>query len=270
MKKVVLSVIAALAVSTAVPASAADMPVKGKMAPVAYVSPWDIAFGTAFTTDYVLRGISQSDRRPAVQGYFEVQYKAAEWVTLYAGLWGSSLHTGFANAEFDISGGARFSYNRFGLDLGYVYYEYPGPAAGGNISYGEFYAKPSFAVTDWLSIGGVFIGGDDFANGGNDAWYYAGNAAVKLPPVLPLGIAATISGEVGRQTYATAVGFPDYTTWNIGVGFNYKAITLDLRYHDTDLAATAGQCAVGASGKNPCNEAFVAMLKFDTALSALK
>src|SRR5258707_15287521 len=74
MKKVVLSVVAALAV-TAAPAFAADMPVKAKpMVPVAVPSPWDIAFGTAFTTDYVLRGITQSNHKPAVQGYFEVDY----------------------------------------------------------------------------------------------------------------------------------------------------------------------------------------------------
>ncbi len=57
MKKVVLSVIAALAVSAAVPAFAADMTVKAMKAPAPAPSPWDIAFGTAFTTDYMLRGI---------------------------------------------------------------------------------------------------------------------------------------------------------------------------------------------------------------------
>ncbi len=39
MKKVVLSVIAALAVSAAAPAFAADMPVKGKIVAPVYVSP---------------------------------------------------------------------------------------------------------------------------------------------------------------------------------------------------------------------------------------
>ena len=102
------------------------MPVKAKpMAPAAAPSPWDVAFGTAFTTDYDLRGISQSDHKPAVQGYFEVDYTATDWLKLYAGVWGSSLYTGFADAEFDISGGARFTWGNFGLDLGYVYYEYP-------------------------------------------------------------------------------------------------------------------------------------------------
>jgi uncharacterized protein (TIGR02001 family) len=267
MNKVMLSVVAALAVSTAAPAFAADMPVKGKyMAPAPAPSPWDIAFGTAFTTDYVLRGISQSNSKPAVQGYFEGRYTINDMITLYAGLWGSSLSANTANAEFDASGGARFTFGKFGLDLGYVYYYYPNPVVGTSISYGEFYAKPSVALTDWLTIGGVVIGGDDFGNTGNNAWYYAGNATVTLPPFLPAGIVTSISGELGRQTFATAVGVPDYTTWNIGVAFNYKAITLDLRYHDSDLAPAS--CTV--AGSVLCDERFVATLKFDTTLSALK
>src|SRR5882724_10382273 len=109
MKKIVLSVVAALAVSTAVPAFAADMPVKALKAPVA-TSPWDIAFGTALTSDYVLRGVSQSNHKFAEQGYFEIDYTATDWLKLYTGVWGSSLWTGLANAEFDITAGARFSW----------------------------------------------------------------------------------------------------------------------------------------------------------------
>jgi uncharacterized protein (TIGR02001 family) len=281
MKKVVLSVVAALAVTAAAPAFAADMPVKAKMmAPAPAPSPFDIAFGTAFTTNYVLRGISQSNNKPAVQGYFEGQYKAADWVTLYAGVWGSSLYTGFANAEFDISGGARFAWGSFGLDLGYVYYAYPGPAAAGlsgnsSLDYGEFYAKPSYKFTDWLTVGGIIIGGNDFGNTSNSAWYYAGNVAVTLPVFIP-NITTTISGEVGRQTYsggykALGTNIADYTTWNAGVAFNYKVITLDLRYYDTNIDSTTNttQCLTTTLA-NACKESFVAMLKFDALLSALK
>ena len=87
MRKVVLSVVAALAVS-AVPALAADVPVKAKIAaPAAAPSPWDIAFGTAFTTDYILRGVTQSNHKPAVQGYFEGRYNFNDTVQIYAGVW---------------------------------------------------------------------------------------------------------------------------------------------------------------------------------------
>lgn len=282
MKKVILAAVAALAVSAA-PALAADMPVKAvKAAPAAAPSQWDVVFGTAFTTDYVLRGISQSNRKPAVQGYFEVDFKPTDWVTLYAGVWGSSLYTGFANAEFDISGGARFAWGNFGLDLGYVYYDYPGPAFPGltgntSISYGEVYAKPSYKVADWLTLAGQVIGGDNFGNTGNSAWYYSGMATVTPPITLPAGIGFSFSAEIGHQTYSSAykllgaLDIQDYTQWNVGVDFTYKVITLDLRYYDTNIDSTSNttQCLTTTLA-DACKGAFVAMLKFDTALSALK
>ena len=280
MKKVVLSVVAALAVSAALPAFAADMPVKAaKVVAAPAPSPFDIAFGTAFTTDYELRGISQSNHNPAVQGYFELDYTATDWLKLYAGVWGSSLYGGFADAEFDISGGARFSWNNFGLDVGYVQYEYPEGTQNGNGSFGEFYAKPSYKFTDWLTIGAIIDGGGNFNNGLNvvgskDAYYYSGNAVITLP-WQPAGVTISLNPELGRQVYncTTVNGSAchSYTYWDVGLDFNYKAVTLDLRYWDTNAHNTAMFTSGPAYGsKDLADSRFVATLKFDTSLSALK
>ena len=79
----------------------------------------------------------------------------------------AGYNVAFAEGEFDISVGARLSYNIVRprhrlrlLRLSAI------RAAGGNVSYGEFYAKPSVKVTDWLTIGGAVIGGSNFGNGG--------------------------------------------------------------------------------------------------------
>jgi len=287
MKKVVLSVIAAIAVSAS-SAFAADMPVKAVKAPAAAPSPWDVAFGTAFTTDYDLRGVSQSNHKPAVQGYFEIDYTAADWLKLYAGVWGSSLWTGLANAEFDLTAGARFSWGNFGLDVGFIQYEYPGgtPNAVGN--FGEIYVKPSYKVNDWLSFGGTFESGFGNFNGkvaapgavwlGNAGhYYYSGNATVTLPQFMPMGIVTSVNAEIGREYYSSGVntnlGFSSDTFWDVGLDFVYKAVTLDLRYWDTNIRnptpTYASQCLNGGIG-NYCNSRFVATLKFDTTLSALK
>jgi uncharacterized protein (TIGR02001 family) len=269
-KKYVLSVIAALALFGAAPAFAADMPVKAAPAPAAAPTlPFDVLFGAAFASDYRLRGISQTDRDPAVQGYFEGDWTATSWLTLYAGVWGSNVS--FADEELDISGGARFSYSIVGLDVGYVYYEYPGPTAGTNISYGEFYAKPSVKVTDWLTLNGQVYGGDNFSNTGNSAWWYAGGATVTLPQFMPWGITTALSANVGYQTYASAIGNKDYTHWDAGVTFGYKAMSLDLRYIDTNIDQTNAPNQCGAIGtRDLCGTTFLATLKFDTSLSALK
>jgi uncharacterized protein (TIGR02001 family) len=273
MKKVILS--AAVLAVCAAPAFAADLGAKMATkapppAPAPVVSPWDVGFGTALTSDYILRGISQSNRHPAIQGFVEPSYKFSDMFQLYGGVWASSLYSGFADAEFDIYGGGRFSWQQFGLDVGYVQYEYPG---GGPINYGEVYVKPSYKFNDWLSVAGQVYWGDNFGNTGYDATYYTGNVTVTLPQFLPYGIGASISGDLGTQNYASAVGFPDYTVWDVGMDFTYKAATLDLRYYDTDLAFTDPQCAsipTSGSVRNICNGTFVATLSFATSLSALK
>lgn len=284
MKKVVMSVLAAMAVSAAAPAFAADMPVKAPKMVVAAPSPWDIAFGTAFTTDYRLRSVSQSNKKPAVQGYFELQYTVNDWLKLYAGVWGSSLTGYLANAEIDPSGGARLTFGNFGLDLGYVYYGYPDGTANGNTygSFGEFYAKPSYKFNDWLSVAGVVDYGPNFNNGylivgSKDAGFYAANATITLP-FSPAGITISINPEIGRQYYKCTVGAvggggcpptSGYTYWDVGLIFNYKAATLDLRYWDTNKHNTfLAPAAFG--GKDLAGSTFVATLKFDTTWSALK
>jgi uncharacterized protein (TIGR02001 family) len=292
MKKVVLSVVAALAFSAA-PALAADMPTKAKVvAPAAAPSPWDVAFGTAFTTDYELRGVSQSAHKPSVNGYFEIDYTATDWVKFYAGIHGYSLYSGFADAEFDISGGARFSWGNFGLDLGYVYYAYPDGTANGFGSFGEFYAIPTYKVADWLTIGAVVDGGPNWNNkclganctvpwaGNADAGYYSANAVITLPWHPIADVTLSINPEIGRQWFSSSVNFntggpfgvASYTYWDVGLDIVYKAVTLDLRWWDTNANGTTNAiCAVnGHPGMNACDSRFVATLKFDTSLSALK
>jgi uncharacterized protein (TIGR02001 family) len=252
------------------------MPVKAPKMVVAAPSPWDIAFGVAFTTDYRLRGVSQSNNKPAVQGYFELQYTVNEWLKLYAGLWGSSLNYTYANAEIDVSGGARMAFGNFGLDVGYVYYYYPSPSpiaspTGTSVSFGDFYAKPSYKIADWLTVGAIVDYGNNFNNGvgivgSKDAGYYSGNATITLP-WSPAGITISLNPEIGRQ-WAKCTGCTDFTYWDVGLVFNYKAATLDLRYWDTSLKNSPA--AFNAAGTNVAKSTFVATLKFDTTWSSLK
>ena len=76
MKKIVLSVVAALAVTAVAPALAADMAVKAP--PMAAPAPpppvFDIAIGGVVESDYNFRGVSQSNNGPSGGAYFEPDF----------------------------------------------------------------------------------------------------------------------------------------------------------------------------------------------------
>lgn len=92
---------------------------------------------------------------------------------------------------------------------------------------------------------------------------------------------ASVSGELGRwwldNVISTNTGLfvdPSYTYWNAGLSFTYKVITLDPRYHGTDQNRTECGDFLLVAVANPaikwCSDTFIAALKFDTSLSALK
>jgi uncharacterized protein (TIGR02001 family) len=300
MKKVVLSVVAALAVSAA-PAVAADMPVKGAKVPVAApapASPFDIAFGGAIMSDYNFRGVSQSNRGPSGGAYVEPQL-TVPFGTLYVGLaawaidWPTSLGFTAPSAEVDLYGGWRNSWGPFSADLGFIYYYYPRETfngATGQSDFYELYGKLSYAVTPAVTVGANGFYTPDllhystsFAAAGvnqkADAFYGSLTGKWVLPWTAG-ALGAYVSTEVGHwwidSSGFTATGFtdPSYTYGNIGLAFTYKVLTLDLRYHATDMSR--GDCgsfllvAAGNAATRWCGNTFIASLKFDTALSALK
>jgi hypothetical protein len=323
MKKFVLSVVAAMALAS--PALAADLKPVLKAPPPPAPDPWDIAFGGALMSDYNFRGISQSNRRPSISVYFEPRYNVSENLQLYAGAGGFSIEfPNNAAAEIDFYGGIRPTIGKLALDFGVWYYYYPAgrtfngldangvPAAvgctnlptaaafaagqcnviKGNLSFIEYYAKGTFAITDAVAVGAAAYYNPDWLNSGAKATYVSGSARVTLP-ALPSGLGGYISGEVGRYYLGTTDAFyaftnlPDYTTWNIGAGVTYKVFTLDFRYYDTDLSKANCNVLTGdhtatfnpanitplnpsGLGSNWCSPAFVVAGKFDLTAAALK
>src|SRR5215813_1955839 len=126
MKKVVLLATALAMISGS--ALAADMPVKAvKAPPPAPFDPWDVAFGSAIMSDYIFRGVTQSNHQPSVAAYFEPRYNVNKDLQLYIGT--STESISFANraaAEVDIYGGIRPTFGSFALDFGVWGYLYPG------------------------------------------------------------------------------------------------------------------------------------------------
>jgi uncharacterized protein (TIGR02001 family) len=179
-------------------------------------SRFDVAFGVAVTSQYVSRGLPQSDGF-AVQGYIEPSYGI-----FYAGVWASNVGPVLFNApatlELDVYGGIRPTFGNLTVDLGYAHYFYNNGVA----SAGELYLKPSYAFSDMVTAG-VQV----FYNVGGGAFSYGEvNAAVSLPRDFG------ISGAVGTD-------FAGNVNWNAGAYWTFKeTVTFDARVHGHSTAGT--------------------------------
>src|SRR5437763_9834733 len=126
MKKMVLLASALTMVSAS--AFAADMSLKAvKAPPPPAFEPWDFAFGSAIMNDYIFRGVTQSNHKPAVAAYFEPRYNVNKDLQLYIGSSFESISfPNRAAAEVDIYGGIRPTFGMFAFDFGLWGYLYPG------------------------------------------------------------------------------------------------------------------------------------------------
>src|ERR1700722_11654296 len=147
-----------------------------------------------------------------------------------------------------------------------------GNVAKKDASFYEGYAKVNVTLNDQWQVGANEYYSPNFLNLG--AWGdYASVTAKWTAPSTTFGTSGVgmyVSGEFGRQwlgtsgafygtTVATAFGGPfpggiqepSYNTWNIGIGFTYKVVTLDLRFSDPDL--NKGNCNAFTSDYSTTN-----------------
>jgi len=124
---------------------------------------YTLAGNVAIGSDYRFRGFSQTDYQPTIQGGVDFAHKSG----LYLGNWNSNVSSSLYNGapiEMDFYGGWKTTIEGFGLDLGVLYYYYPGsgddPAKvkaknfeayiGG--SYGPVSLKYFYAFTNFFGL----------------------------------------------------------------------------------------------------------------------
>ena len=139
------------------------------------------------------------------------------------------------NLEMDFYGGYKTTFGDFGLDVGGLYYYYPGSrgqALGlnrGAVDNGELYIagswkfltlKYSYAVTDYFSLPNS-----------------DGSSYLDLSANYDLGDGWGINGHVGHlwlQNYSVG----DYTDWKLGVTKDIGGFVIGLSYVDTNADKT--------------------------------
>lgn len=212
MKKTVLALTLA---ALAVPAFAQE-----KKAPEPELT---ISGNFGLFSDYRFRGISQTEKKPAAQGGFDLVHKNG----FYLGTWASSVNaefTGFtassAGLELDVYGGYKFNVGSIGVDIGNLYYYYPGALSGSDspntnevylgLSYGPVTLKTSYATTKY------------FGGGANSGSYY-----VDLSTAIPLSDGLSLKAHVG---YLSVKGGDTGTDYRVGIAKDIDGYVFGLDY----------------------------------------
>ncbi|MCI4680921.1 hypothetical protein K9U39_02535 [Rhodoblastus acidophilus] len=217
-------------------AVAADLP-STKEAPVVapiVVSPWDFDVGATLTSDYLFRGITQSNHMPSVWGRAELRYNVNPTWQLYIGTSGESIKfspnyfpVGSPAMELDGDAGIRGTFDKFAFDLGGIVYGYPSSPTGTfpvystllgvypigfaprNPTFFEGYIKPTYTVNDMVTLGLNFFGSPSYLNTGASDEYLSGTVKVTGWGNLS---AFSLSGEFGHQWLGKVD--PVYTGFN--------------------------------------------------------
>lgn len=232
-------------------------------------SPIDVSFGVKLATEYNLRSVSQTKGHPAVQGYAEISFY--DWA--YAGVWASNVDFGGTDpsAEVDYYAGLRHTWDGLTLDGGFLYIDYVGEKSGlHELDFWKIYGSVKYAFNENLTIGANLYWTSDFIGYSKiDGTHSSLFAKYTLPPIsgIPSDIGFYVSGEVGKQWVSKNFA-PDYVFWNAGVGLTYKAMTVDLRYTDSDLSRR--ECNLFIGQRSSCGSRYMASISFDTSLSKIK
>lgn len=231
MKKLIL--LAALgAVASSHPSFAADQ--------TGVDLPGTFSANMSLTSEYVFRGISQSNEEPTIQGGIDWAHEATG---LYLGVWGSGVDFTDASSEFDVYGGINGACNKMTWDLGAIYYHYPGADEGLNYDYWEMAAAIGYDF-EVASVSASVNYSPDYFGGSGDSVYSAVNASVPLPHDF------TASASVGYQSIDKNANFgtDDYTDWSLGVSYAVEGFDLGLKYYQTSLDEPQ-ECADGCDAR---------------------
>lgn len=183
----------------------------------------------SFGTDYVFRGISNTEEHPQIQGDFNWSHASG----LYVGLWASNTHFGGPGNSMEtdpyIGFAGAIADSAWSYDVGYWFYHYPG--AEFDFDFGELYGILTWASDVWSLSGSLWLSNDYF---GNDFFDDTSSVAYHVKATYDFS-GWLWSARLGEQTFDEPTGLADqdYVYYDVGVSRTYGNFTLSLRWHDT-------------------------------------
>lgn len=192
----------------------------------------ELSGNVTMATDYVYRGISQTDEDPAIQGGFDLGHSSG----FYLGIWGSNVDFNDgdeAHIEVDIYAGVGGGSGAWSWDVGFIHYDYPGADSSLNYDFDELYGSVGYDFGAASVTAGVAFSSDFFGSSG-DSRYYTLDVDIPLPADFGLNL------HYGNQDIDDngAFGTPDYDEYKISLSKSVGGFDLALDYTDTDLSET--------------------------------
>lgn len=186
---------------------------------------FDISATITGVTDYRFRGISLSDRDPAIQGSIDISHKSG----IYAGVWASTIEEyAGADVEIDASLGWAGTVGPVDLDLGGLAYLYP---SGSGVNYVELYGSVAHTIGPATLKAGVSYAPSQDNLGNTDNFYVLGEASFGIP-----NTPFTLKAGVGHEDGAFAGPTGKKWDWSLGVDYVKGPFTVGVQYVDTDIS----------------------------------
>jgi uncharacterized protein (TIGR02001 family) len=214
-------------------------------------------------SQYIFRGLTQTDRRPALQANFDINHSSG----LYLGAWSSNVswprddyngagspYSAGGSQEIDVYAGFKTDLGKsgFGIDLGALQYYYPGKEnpnmSGGNpklnttelygaINYYWVQAKISGVVSkDAWGFGKYGNGSGDDADG---TYYAELNANIPIGEFMNAQDLKGLTGilHIARQDFKGTLNEPaSYNDWKLGLQNTFQnGIVIGAYYTDTNI-----------------------------------
>ena len=199
-------------------------------------SPHSFSANVGVTSDYLFRGVSQTQHNPAIQGGVDYSHKSG----FYAGAWASNVDwvdAGYYKdenfLELDLYGGFRGSMGPVGYDLGVITYYYPGDEYAGTASPDttELYVGLTW---EFLNLKYSHVVSENFIGwqgpGGQDT---RNSKYLELNATYDLGKGWGVLGHVGHQ-WVNNLDDANYTDWKVGVTKDIGFGVVTLAYSDTN------------------------------------
>lgn len=219
------------------------------------VSPHNFSGNATLTSEYIYRGIGQTNRRPALQGGVDYAHSSG----FYLGAWGSTISwindqrlDANGEVEVDIYGGHKQTIGDWSYDVGVLRYWYPGSygatwlAANDNPNTTELYGQVGWK---WLSLkyskAITPLFGWKPATGntrGSDYWDLSAN--------YELADGWGINAHVGHQR-VNNLEIASYTDWKMGVTKDIGFGTVGVALWATDAKGSVpGDPYYNSSGRD--------------------